>query len=443
VNSPASREETLTGWGNFPRETCRVFRPENQREERHVLTEGAARTYIARGRGRSYSDASLNAGEGVVSQLRLNRLIDFDPESGVLTCEAGTTLREIVDTFFPRGFYLDVTPGTAHVTVGGAIAADVHGKNHRSRGSFSASVEQVRLLLPDGTELDASRTTNRELFAATAGGMGLTGFITRASLRLRRVDSRAFGLVREKTRSLAESIEVLERMSGEHEHSICWIDALHHREVGRGLVEGADYVSAQPPSRKPRHLAIPITGPGWVLNRWSVGAFNRIRYRRAGKSHAVVHVDDFNYPLDGIAQWPRLYGSRGFMQYQAVVPLAEAGRTLPEILQAVKRSGHHAFLVTLKRFGKGSEGLISFPMEGVTAALDFPIGPGLETLSSRLDDIVADAGGRVYLAKNPWLKPGLLSRMYPRLEEFLAIKASIDPSARLASSLSRRVGLTP
>lgn len=425
---------------------CHLYRPENRREVAEVLNDGARSSYIARGCGRSYADASLNRDAGVVSMLRVNRMIELDEEAGLLECEGGTTLREMIHVLLPRGFFLVVTPGTADVTVGGAIASDVHGRNHRSAGSFAETVEELRLLLPGGEEVDCSAKENADVFHATVGGLGLTGVILRARLRLRKIESPALSVTTAKTVNLAQTLAVLEKMSQQHEYAVCWMDsAAGGPRAGRGIVEGAHHVVMRRSDtlpKKPRTFRVPLEAPPWLLNRHTIKAFNSLRLARAGESKTRMHIADFMYPLDRIAHWNRLYGPRGFAQYQLAIPLAQSEDAIRSVLECVHRSRHTAFLATLKRFGAPGNGLLSFPVEGFTLALDFPVRRGLEDLTRSLDEIVIASGGRVYLGKNPWLTRESLERMYPRAQEFLSIRNRLDPKGLISSSFARRAGLT-
>lgn len=437
----------LAGWGGSVREECCVFRPERRGEVAGVLLRGGRRSYVARGLGRSYGDAAVNAGEGVISPLRLNRLLAFDAETGVVECEAGVSFADLLDVFLPRGFFPPVVPGTRFVTLGGAIAADVHGKNHASDGSFGRWVEEITLIGGDGAEVRCSRSMNPDLFRATVGGMGLTGVIVAARIRLRRVPSARMDVRHRVTTDLGAMMAAFGDGADAYPYAMAWIDALAAgRARGRGVLmqgrhaEGGGFPG--PEAKRKRGVSVPFHFPGWVLNRMSVGAFNRAYLaRHRMKRDGAVPLEPFFYPLDALGHWNRMYGRRGFVQYQLVVPSEGAESALAEVLERVEKSGQAPFLSVLKRLGDGGEGLLSFPCDGWTLAMDLPVKPGLRELAAELDRIVVARGGRVYLAKDALLGPQAFEAMYPRAAEFRDVKRMIDPDGRFSSSLGRRIGL--
>lgn len=439
--------QRLSGWGRHPVETCRVFRPEKASEVAGILAGRPEGGVVPRGLGRAYGDAALNAGGAVVSHLRLNRLLAFDAATGVLEAEGGVSFADVVDTFLPRGWFLPVTPGTRHVTLGGAIACDVHGKNHHRDGTIGRFVDSFRLLTPGRGVLECSRAENADVFRATLGGMGLTGAILSARLRLMPVESACVTVDQARTRSLDETLERFDEDAG-WRYSVAWVDALARgRSLGCGVVMRGDHAPAASVRGDPfarrggERLRVPVDAPALALNRLTVGAFNRVYHALHGdRRGASVEIDPFFYPLDGVRDWNRLYGRRGFAQHQSLVPPDGAG-ALARLLERAARSGRASFLAVLKRFGPAGEGLLSFPAEGYTLALDFPAGSGLDALLADLDRIVLDAGGRVYLAKDAALGPSAFAAMYPNAERFREVRASVDPDGVLSSSLARRVGL--
>lgn len=447
-----SRTETLSGWGLHPVETARVFRPEKRSEAAAVLACGGETSYVARGLGRSYGDAALNAGGGVLSGVRLNRLLAFAPETGTLECEAGTTLDEIIRVFLPRGFFPAVTPGTRFVTVGGAIAADVHGKNHHADGTFGRFVEGFTLLLPSGETLACSRGENADAFRATLGGMGLTGVILAARVRLRRVESAWMRVETRRARHLDAALEAFAAEDGCHRYSVAWIDCLARgAKLGRSVLMHGDHAPARevPPEAGPPLLA-PLSAPrpfparllSPALGRVGVRAFNAAYYRRPGAAGTRLEpVGRFFHPLDALSGWNRVYGRRGFAQYQMVVPPEGGREALVEVLSRLAASPHPGFLAVLKRFGPAGEGLLSFPMEGYTLAVDLPWAEGLPAFLRGLDRVVLEAGGRVYLAKDAVLDAETFAAMYPRAKAFREVRARLDPCGVIQSSLGRRVGL--
>ena len=438
--------QRLSGWGRHPVQTCRLYRPEKTAELSELLASRPEGGVISRGLGRAYGDAALNADGGVVSHLRLDRMLAFDAATGVLECEGGVSFADVVETFLPRGFFLPVTPGTKHVTVGGALACDVHGKNHHRDGTIASFVDSFRLLTPARGVLECSRTENAEVFRATLGGMGLTGAILSARLRLLPVESAWVSVDYRRARGVDELLAMLADDGARY--SVAWIDALATgASLGRGVMMRGGHApaSAVPGDplrpKAPRSLRAPVDAPSLALNRFTVGAFNRV-YRAAHRDAEgkIVSLDSFFYPLDRVRDWNRLYGRRGFVQYQAVVPL-DAARQLTALLERIARSGRASFLTVLKRFGPGNEAPLSFPMAGWTLALDLPVAAGLPELLRELDRIVLDAGGRVYLAKDSALDPATFAAMYPRAEEFRTVRRTLDPDGVLTSSLARRVGL--
>ncbi|HEX6748124.1 MAG TPA: FAD-binding oxidoreductase [Longimicrobium sp.] len=442
-----SRTERLSGWGRYPVAECRVYRPEKVSELAEVIASPADGGVIARGLGRAYGDAALNEGGAVVSHLRLDRMLAWDDAAGVLECEGGVALGDVADALLPRGWFLPVVPGTRHVTVGGAIAADVHGKNHHRDGTFGRWVDEISLLTPGLGPLRCSRDAEPDAFRATLGGMGLTGAIVRAKLRLMRVES-AFVAV--DTLPLRDLDDALGRFADAdaHRYSVAWIDALAAgKALGRGVLMQADHApsSAVPgdPFARPKRGArrLPFGLPAGALNRVTVGVFNRL-YRAAHRARtgALEPLERWMWPLDAVADWNRMYGRRGFVQYQLVVP-PDRTDALRAILERAARSGQASFLAVLKRFGPAGEGLLSFPMEGWTLALDFPAAPAVIAMLREMDRIVADAGGRVYLAKDAVMDAATFAAMYPAADAFRAVRRELDPAGVLTSSLARRVGL--
>ena len=441
----------LSGWGRYPVLDCRVARLRRCGQLGGVLSKNP--TLIARGNGRAYGDAALNP-ELTLSMLAMNRLQAFDPDTGRLTCQAGVLLSDVLATFVPRGWFPPVVPGTRLVTVGGMIAADVHGKNHHRDGSFGAHVESLTLAMADGETRRCSRSENADLFRATLGGMGLTGIILSATFRLQRVDSAFLLAETVATRDLDDTLAAFEA-SGDRPYGVAWIDGLGRgARLGRSLVSHGAWLTrkslparlaANPlPPAPPARLAVPVDAPAALLNRTSIRLFNALRYRRGRMSggERPVHYGPFFFSLDGIAAWNRLYGKRGFVQYQCALPRAESARGLAALLECVAESGQGPSLTVLKRFGPAGDGMMSFPLEGHTLAMDFPMRPDAPALLRRLDDVTHAHGGRVYLAKDACSAPERVRQGYPRREEFNAVRTAANRGAhRFASALSRRLAL--
>lgn len=431
---------TPMSWGRYPRLAQNVVRMSDRHASLQLPAEGSVLPY---GLGRSYGDSCLNGGGTLIATRGLDSFISFDRESGEIVCEAGISLAEIIEVALPHGWFLPVTPGTKFVTLGGAIANDVHGKNHHREGTFGRHVRSFELLRSDGTRLLCSPEENADYFAATIGGLGLTGLVTMATLRLKRVASAFLGGESIKFGGLDEFFELSAESAASHEYVVSWIDCLGSGEtLGRGHFLRSNILPAEDAAgRKPRKalpLAVPVMPPVSLVNRLTLKAFNAAYYNRQvpRRVERVWGIDSFHYPLDAIANWNRIYGPRGFLQYQVVVPTADQRDVSGVLLEEIALSGQGSFLVVLKVFGdRPSPGLLSFPMPGTTLALDFPIlGDETFKLLDRLDAIVMEARGRVYPAKDARMSPASFARGYPGLETF---RKFVDP--RMSSSFSRRV----
>jgi len=430
--------DEFQSWGRYPRVGDQhVVRA----RDRHALPPfDAGRPNLAYGNGRSYGDVCLNEGGTLIAMRDLNRFIAFDVQAGELVCEAGVLLADILDLAGPRGWFLPAVPGTKFVTVGGAIANDVHGKNHHRVGTFGTNVLAFSLSRSDGSDLHCSQTENPELFAATIGGLGLTGVITQARLKLRPVKSGYFEGEQIKFRTLDEFFTLAEKSEDPYEYTAAWIDCLAEGEaLGRGLFMRANHAETggfEAPRSLP--LAMPATPPLSLVNRLSLGVFNTLYYER--QRTAVVarrwHYNPYLFPLDTISDWNRVYGPKGFVQYQCVVPMADVRDASHALLTEISRSGQGSPLVVFKTFGDVvSPGMLSFPMKGATLALDFPMAGG-KTLSllDRLDRIVAEAGGRLYPAKDARMTGDMFEKGYPAFGQFMK---HVDPA--FGSSFGRRV----
>ena len=403
---------------------------------------------VARGLGRSYGDASLSS-ERVLVTSKLNRMLAFDSQTGVLCCEAGVSFAEILNTFVSRGWFPPVTPGTKHVTMGGALAADIHGKNHHKDGSFINFVDSFLLLSANRELIRCSRNQNSELFWATAGGMGLTGIVLELELRLKPVQSGAMNVKKIRCTNLAETFKMIEETEAQYEYSVCWIDCLAGgNNLGRSiLIIGKHASSVQQDQRNSNNAAakngkpVPFDMPGWLLNRYSISAFNQLYYSFSSGSaeEKLEHYNTFFYPLDFLSDWNRLYGKNGFIQYQCVLPLETSKQGMEEILALSAKRGRSSFLAVLKKFAKGN-GLLSFPIAGYTLTLDMPVKPGLFEFTKELDELVIKYGGRVYLAKDACLSPESFRQMYAAgLDDWIRIKKEADPAKLFRSALSDRL----
>lgn len=451
--SSQHRLRPLAGWGRYPVQDCAVQHIETARRARDCVAAEDIGTVVARGLGRSYGDSALNVGGIVADVSAMNCFRDFDEATGLLACEAGVSLAQIIECFLPRGWFLPTTPGTKYVTVGGAIAADIHGKNHHRVGSFGEFVDEFELLTASGQAVRCARNENPDLFFATLGGMGLTGIILWARIRLVRVVSAYVAVDYRQTANFSNTLDLFEAGDADYEHSVAWVDCLATgARVGRGVVMQANHaavgelpetVRSRPldlPQK--RRLSVPFVPPCTPLTRWTVRAFNGWFYRKHARERRIVDIDSFFYPLDAIDHWNRLYGPRGFVQYQAFFPQATSRAGLAELLGSVSASGAASFLAVLKSCGKADGGLLSYLEPGHTLALDIPFDPRTTPrLCRQFDEILLRHGGRVYLAKDAMTDAETFAKMYPRLAEFQRLKRKVDPQCRFSSSQARRLGI--
>jgi decaprenylphospho-beta-D-ribofuranose 2-oxidase len=435
----------ISGWNRFPVQSCELERP-----ERYAELRPTADSVIARGQGRSYGDAALNESRRVLLTERINRMLEFDAENGILSAEAGVTLAEILEVIVPKGWFLPVTPGTKFVSLGGCIAADVHGKNHHHDGSFGDHVLSMELILADASRVICSPSEKSELFWATVGGMGLTGIIGEVTLKLIPIQSPLIKVHHHAAVNLEQIFSIMEDPDLDDRYTVAWIDSLARGEhLGRGIVMRGHHVelSEFPDDihgsiKSQRSFSIPFDFPAWMLNPLTISAFNSRYIKREGgrRFPFLSNHDSYFYPLDAIAHWNRMYGKRGFVQYQCVIPDATSFEGIRKLLEELSNSRRASFLAVLKRLGPQSKGLLSFPMAGYTLALDLPIrNKGLFLLLNKLDEIVLQHGGRVYLAKDARLSAESFRAMYPRYPEWLKIRNAVDPHNRFGSSLSRRL----
>jgi decaprenylphospho-beta-D-ribofuranose 2-oxidase len=441
------KEMELTGWGRSSVARTRACRPERAAEIAEAVAEAGRETLIAHGAGRSYGDAALNDGGRTLLTARLDRMLSFDTATGDFVAEPGVTFRDLVDSFAPRGFMPPTSPGTAFATVGGAVAADVHGKNHDRHGSFGDHVQWIDLLTADRQTRRVSAASDPELFAATIGGMGLTGIIRAVCFRM---IGQATPLVRvreRRIRDLDDFLAAFAQVRDTATFSVGWIDALARgSRAGRGVLETAEFAPAgSAPLRAEKTRGVPADFPTFALNPLSVRLFNEMYYRRVPESgrERIVPFRKFLYPLDAIHHWNRIYGKPGFYQFQCVVPEAAARGALSTLLSEIAQAGNASFLAVLKTLGREGRGHLSFPMRGYTLALDFPRRSGTEELVRRLEAIVLSNGGRIYLAKDALLSAESLREMYPKVPQLEAVLARVDPDGVFSSDMARRLALKP
>ena len=456
TGSNTSRRALLAGWGRAAPSASDLVEVDEAGLAAAVKNL-PDRGGIARGLGRSYGDPAQNGGGHVLRLRPPHDAVRIDDAAGTVTVSAGVSLDDLLDIIVPRGWFVPVTPGTRFVTIGGAIASDIHGKNHHRDGSFGTHVTRLRLMLADTTVVELGPDRDPELFWATVGGMGLTGVILDATFRLIPIDT---SLMSVETRRIDNLDEIMTRMSerdADFRYSVAWIDLLATgRHLGRGVLTNADHArsgeldakhAGSPLAYAGRQLvAVPpmVPAPG-VINRLSVMAFNELWYRKAPRVREgeLQTIAAYFHPLDLVGDWNRVYGRGGFVQYQFVVPFG-AEPTLRTVIERISAAALPIFLTVLKRFGPGNPGPLSFPIEGWTLAIDVPArSAGLSQLLAGFDRLVLDAGGRLYLAKDFQTSPAAVRRGYPRLDEWLAVRKRVDPTGVWASDLSRRLGLTP
>ncbi|HZH52825.1 MAG TPA: FAD-binding oxidoreductase [Microvirga sp.] len=441
----------LAGWGRYPRHASEVLSPATPAALAHLLADREG--IVARGNGRAYGDAAI--GERLTLSTRsLDRIRAFDRTTGLMRAEAGVLLSDILSLAVPLGFFPPVVPGTKFVTVGGMVASDVHGKNHHRDGGFGDHVESLTLSLPDGSVVTCSREKNADLFTATIGGMGLTGTILEATFRLKSI---ATGWMRQTTivaPDLDSAVATLQSVD-DVTYTVAWIDCLARgAALGRSLVFAAEHATLRDldafkpgapafPASKLGRLSVPFDLPSATLNRTSVAGFNEL-YFRLGAMKAgypfLVHWDPYFFPLDGIGDWNRIYGRRGFVQHQCVIPTPKAKDVLAHILDRVSRRGAASFLAILKRLGPG-HGDLSFPLEGFTLTMDLPVSEDIFTLLDEIDRSVVLAGGRLYLAKDARQSPATFEAGYPGLARFRDLRRAIRATGRISSRLSTRLGI--
>ena len=442
-------EETLSGWGNIPKSTSHVIYPNSVKELQGSLSIGPL---IPRGLGRSYADQATNSKHTILKMERLNHFLEFDDKTGILNCEAGVSLEEIIQYLTPRGWFPMITPGTKYITIGGAIANDGHGKAHHADGSFVNCVLDFTILLANGQVVTASREENSDLFWANFGGLGLLGTILTARIQLRKVETTFFKQKAFAARNLDEMLQAIDDSEKEFASSVAWLDSMAKgKNLGRGVLTMGNHATLNDLpeklkstplkiGKKPK-LAVPFYLPAFALNKLTVSILNSALYIMQKSAKSISHYDSFFYPLDMINDWNRGYGKRGFIQYQFVLPVPNGKENIRKILEEITKSDCVPFLNVLKKFGKGQGGLLSFPFEGYTFAIDFPITSQLKPFTRKLDQMVLSMGGRIYLGKDAYLDEATFKAMYPEHKAWLDIKRKYDPQNIFSSDLSRRIGL--
>ncbi len=436
--------ELVAGWGRTALTQTDVIEP-----TRESITEKvqSSSSLIARGLGRGYGDCAVVAG-GTTLSTRGMRSLRID--GACIEVHAGTSLEEVMKFTIPHGWFVPVTPGTRFVTIGGAIAADIHGKNHHRDGTFGSHVERIDLMLASG-EI-RSLTPSDKLFWATVGGMGLTGLILSARVRMAPIETSRMSTLNQRVKNVDALMDLMVRSDHEWRYSVAWVDTMATKgSLGRSVLSTGDHATRRDLKIKsdllayePRQrLSAPNFVPSGVLNKWTVRAFNEAWFRKAPRKakKGIAYITHFFHPLDGVAEWNRIYGRSGFIQYQVVVPDSHAS-TIPWMIETFATRQVPVFLAVLKRFGAENGGMLSFPTKGWTLAVDIPAGvEGVSEILDVMDERVVGEGGRIYLAKDSRMNPRHLASMYPRLSEFRTVRDEVDPSRRFVSNLSQRLGL--
>jgi len=440
--------EKIAGWGNYPMSDSYVFKPGSGSDLKKVLNKSAL---VPRGLGRSYGDQAVNDSKHVAVCTKMNHFIAWDDAEGILECEAGVSLEEIISVFAPKGYLPMICPGTKFVTIGGAIANDIHGKAHHIDGSFVNCVISFKIMLADGSVVETSRTENSDLFWANFGGLGLLGVILSAKIRLRKIETTYFRQKSVVIRNLDEMLAALEKYDHEYNYSVAWIDALAKGDkLGSGVLTLGNAAKLDELPAKLREeplkvhpkgkLSVPMFMPNFTLNGFTVRILNKLIAFVQNSPKDFVHYEKFFFPLDAINNWNRGYGKRGFIQYQFVIPEENGRENVATILEMIADSGCTPFLNVFKRMGDG-QGILSFPFKGYTLAIDFPVTKNLKAFTKKMDAKVLEAGGRLYLGKDAMLDEKMFKDMYPQHKQWMAIKAKYDPQNAFSSNISRRLGL--
>ena len=443
------QEEVLSGWGNIPRSTNKVVYARDAHDVQEAILQ---QPVLSRGLGRSYADQATNTNKLVLKMEKMNHFLSFDETTGILECEAGVSLEDIINHLTPRGWFPMITPGTKYVTIGGAIANDIHGKAHHTDGTFVNCVIDFTILLANGQIVRASRNENTDLFWANFGGLGLLGIILTAKIQLRKITTTYFKQQAIPAKNLDEMLLAIEEADTKYAYSVAWIDPLAKgNSLGRGVLTTGNHAALEDLPEKLRSnplkigkkpkLSVPFYLPGFALNTFTVSILDMALYWMQKSAPSISHYEKFFYPLDMINEWNRGYGKRGFIQYQFVIPLTNGNQNIRAILTEIANSGCIPFLNVLKKFGKEQGGYLSFPFEGYTFAIDFPITSQLKSFTQKLDKMILNMGGRIYLGKDAYLDEVTFKAMYPQHIKWLEIKKRYDPGNVYTSDLARRIGL--
>jgi len=430
----------ISGWGNYPVIDANVMRPIAVSQSQIICKEYSG--FIPRGLGRSYGDSSLQT--TALDCTAFNFFESFDSKTGLLTCGAGVSLKDILDVFVPQGWFLPVTPGTRWVTVAGAVASDVHGKNHHGAGTFSQHVASIQMLLGTGQIIEASSDVEPELFRATCGGMGLTGIILSVTLRLQKINSSNILQTTIKANNLSQAMEILEN-HWDSTYSVAWIDCMAtNTRLGRSLIMLGEHANDEILQvSKEQSLSVPAFFPSSLLNSYTIKLFNSMYFNKqlVQPSNRNIGYKNFFYPLDGLSHWNNLYGRKGFSQYQFVLPQEAGLKGLTQLLKKITASGYGSFLAVLKKFGRQNENYLSFPISGYTLALDFKISQGTLALMDSLDSMILDYGGRLYLTKDARMSEQTFKLSYQGWYQFEEVRERYGAVGKFSSLQSKRLGL--
>ena len=430
----------ISGWGQYPKIDANLFYPENKSQCFDYIKK---KSLIPRGSGKSYGD-SANA-DNVLQSLKINKVLKFDKINGVITCEAGVTFRDLITIIVPEGWFFPVTPGTSYLTIGGAIAADVHGKNHHNEGSFSDYILNMDMILGSGDFVSVSKKVLPDLFYATCGGMGLTGFIFSATIKLKRITSSKIIQSIQVSKSLEEVCESFERFSSAN-YSVAWLDTIATgKDFGKSIFflgNHADNKDFNIEKFKP--LNLPMKIGSFIINKYTMNVFNKIYYKRSSiksNNKSLIDINNFFYPLDKIKNWNLIYGNKGFTQYQFVIPKKNSILNLKKILKTISDNNEYSSLAVLKLLGKNNNNYLSFPMEGLTLALDFKLSNSIIKLMKFLDEMIVDMNGKIYLAKDALMKEDVFKKTYTKWREFENVRHKYSAVGKFSSTQSRRLGL--
>ena len=429
--------KTISGWGGYPKTNSEVISPRSIDEYKINLKK----TFIARGRGRSYGDSANY--KTVLQTSFLDKIIHFDKINGLITCEAGITIKKILENIVPTGWFIPVSPGTSFATLGGSIASDVHGKNHHRSGSFGEHVKDIKIMLGNGNIENISTENNSDLFYATCGGMGLTGVILSATIKLISIKSSQIIQTELKSKSLEDTCSIFEE-NDKAQYSVAWLDCFaKEKSIGKGIITlGEHSEKGNLNFNIKRKVNISKNFPSFVLNKYSISIFNKLYYAyHKNNRKRLVHLFDYFYPLDKINNWNRLYGKNGFIQYQFVIPNDQIVNNLKLIFKKISEFGISPFLSVLKKFGKQNDNLLSFPMSGYTLAMDIKIDKKLFKSIEELDKIIINLGGRIYLTKDSLMNEKTFKNSYKKWEQFENVREKYGAVNKFQSDQSLRLGL--